>query len=154
MSMLCRLFVVILWVAPGVIRANDNLLLYGTEISRDSAYLYLGTIVPISQDRQTWFARLWSDAQTYEYDSNGEVIDAESRTLQLALGRQFMHEAGWFNLYLGYARNNTQLEPEDPGNDTRGRYGQGLISLDGEYALTGCDHKMNYGLSYLAEQKA
>jgi hypothetical protein len=72
----------------------------------------------------------------------------------MALGKQFMHQQGWMNIYLGLSRNTTDLNPDDPGNDSAGTKTQGLISLDGEYNSTSCDHVIIYGASYLLDQQA
>lgn len=70
------------------------------------------------------------------------------------MGKQFRHDKGWANLYLGYARNNTELDPDDLANESRGRHGQALISLDGEAEISACTHHINYGASYLFDQHA
>lgn len=138
----------------GSLQANDNMFLYGTELSPQSAYLYAGTIVPVVYDEDQYFLRLWSDVLMYEYAAPPLTIDAESKNLQFSLGRQFTHDLGWFNAYLGYALNNTQLKPDDVNNDSRGSHSQLILSVDGEYDLSSCEHRLNYGVSYALDQAA
>ena len=134
--------------------ASDRLLLYGTELSPESNYVYLGTIIPVEYFQQSYFIRLWSDFQTYSYEKNSLDIDAESRNVQLAFGKQFGLQHGWINIYLGYAFNNTELDPDDPANQSRGRESQLLVTADGEYNRASCDQNINYGVSYLLDQQA
>lgn len=148
------------------LQAKDNLLLYGTELSPESSYYYLGTIIPINYQEDNYYLRLWTDFLTYEYDSSyfeevapsefEEVdftVEAKSKNIQLSLGRQFLHDSGWFNVYLGYASNDTTLKPDDLSNDSRGKHNQFIISADGDYKLTGCEHNLSYGVSYALDQK-
>lgn len=145
--------IVLLLMMPAT-HAEDRLLLYGAELSPESRYFYLGTIVPIRTDESTWFIRLWSDTQMYEYENDIQTSDVDSDSLQLSLGRQLLHDNGWINLYLGYAVSHTVTDPDDPGNESAGRHKQGVISFDGEYRMKDCDHNLIYGASYLFDREA
>ena len=154
MKHLKRYLLLVLLLSGNTLHANDNLLLYGEEISPGNPYLYLGTIIPIKIKNDPWVLRLWSDISNYEYDSGNTKIEAESRNLHIALGKQFIHRTGWLTAYLGYAYNNTTLDPVDIGNDTRGINKQILLSADGQITQPTCDHDINYGISYMLQQKA
>ena len=141
-------------LSADALHANDNLLLYGVEIAPDNPYLYLGAIIPVVTENDTWVIRLWSDISEYEYDAYSTTIKAQSRNMHIAIGNQFIHDNGWLTAYLGYAYNHTDLDPVDPANEVRGTNKQLLVSADGEMSLPSCDNNLNYGISYLLEQKA
>jgi hypothetical protein len=145
---------ILLIFRPDLLNADNRLLLYGTELAEESSYIYLGTILPWQYNQDTYFLRLWSDAQLYNYQAGGQTIDVNSKNLQLSAGKQFLYRQGSVNIYLGLTRNTTDLEPGDPGNDSAGTHTQGLLSLDGEYNSSSCDHKIIYGASYLLDQQA
>ena len=138
----------------GPLKANDRLFLYGTEISSEGAYYYLGMIIPVNFNNEDYFLRLWSDMPTYEYDNNTSIIKAQSKNLQVSVGTQFTQDFGLNNLYLGYAINNTEFTPDDLNNESRGRHGQLAISVDGAYKVFSCDDDLNYGVSYLFDKGA
>lgn len=154
MKLLKASLLILLIFRPDLLNADNRLLLYGTELAEESSYIYLGTIIPWQYNQDSYFLRLWSDVQIYEYQSNGQTIDVDSTNIQLAMGKQFLLQQGWINLYLGLTRNTTDLTPEDPGNDSAGTNTQGLVSLDGEYNSASCDHEILYGASYLFDQQA
>lgn len=154
MKLLQSSLLILLICRPDLLNADNRLLLYGTELAEESSYIYLGTIIPLQHNQDTYFLRLWSDAQLYNYQASEQTIDVDSNNLQLAAGKQFLHKHGWINIYLGLSRNTTDLKPADPGNDSAGKHSQGLISLDGEQNSLSCDHKIIYGTSYLLDQQA
>ena len=154
MKLLQSILLILLICRPDLLNADNRLLLYGTELSEESSYIYLGTIIPWQYSQDTYYLRLWSDAQIYEYQSNDQTIDVDSENIQLSIGKQFLHEQGWMSIYLRLTRNTTDLEPDEPGNDSAGTNTQGLISLDGEYNSSTCDHGIIYGASYLFDQRA
>lgn len=154
MKLLKISLLILLISRPDLLNAENRLLLYGTELAEESSYIYLGTIIPWQYNRETYFLRLWSDAQLYNYRAAEQTIDVNSKNIQLAFGKQFLYQQGWMNIYLGLTRNTTDLKPDDPGNDSAGAHTQGLISLDGEYNSPHCDHEVIYGASYLLDQQA
>lgn len=152
---LLKLSLLILLISrPDLLNADNRLLLYGTELSKESSYVYLGTIIPWQYKQDNYFLRLWSDMQFYEYQAGSQTIDVDSENIHMALGKQFLHQQGWMNIYLGLTRNTTDLAPDDPANESAGTQTQGLISLDGEYRSASCDHQIIYGASYLFDQQA
>jgi hypothetical protein len=105
------------------VQAAESLLLAGVEAAADdNRYAYLGAIVPLGGSRlgAGWVNRLWLDWLQYRFDSNGQTIEAHGPGASWMIG----YHGGTrlrYGLYAGATYRDTELDPDDPTVENRGR---------------------------------
>jgi len=110
------------------------------ELSRDSQYAYLGTVLPLSGQHlgQGFVQRYWLDYVTYRYEKTPQQdIDAKVVGGEAALGYQQSSAGSWWGAYLGARYADTRLSPRDPDNRNEGRQWHAKLQLEGETELGG-----------------
>lgn len=138
-------------LAAGPALAQEQVVLTGFEVSRDSQYAYLGLALPLPGQRlgQGLVQRYWLDYLSYRYEKTPlQDVDAEVVGGEAALGYQDSHAGGWWGAYLGARYADTRLDPDDPGNDGRGKRWYAKLQLDGETEL-GAGWRINGIVSHL-----
>ena len=111
--------------------------LIGAETAGVASYAYLGHVSPLpgGDFGAGWVKRFWLDWSEYRYDKGGVEIKAKSPGVDAALGYQKADAGGWWAAYLGAAYRDTQLSPDDPDSDARGRRVRAKLQLEGEVNL-------------------
>lgn len=133
--------------------AYDNLAFAGGEISgNNGAYGGVGVIGAIPGTNSTfgngWVYRVVGEGLSYSYDKNGGDIDATSFGGEVALGYQRSFESkSWLAAYAGPTYHNTDLSPNDPGNDNRGGKFGFKVQAEGEKYLAS-NFKLGGSASY------
>lgn len=141
LSMRCRLPILLIACLPalGVAAPPRAIVLAGTEVSRDSHYAYVGSVLPFAGYTlgNGLVARLWLDHVGYAYDATpatrieGRVIGQEA-----ALGWQWSEAQSWGGLYLGLRHGYLDLDPDDPANRDRGHRWRVKLQVEGETAMS------------------
>lgn len=121
-------------VTPAV---AEPLFFVGGEGGSHQAYASVGLVAPWSDATGgvRWANRYWLDTQRYEYDANGNTIEARANSVSAAVVRSMEMRDGYFSLSAGLRWTDTRLSPDDPGNDRRGTKFSLPVQADGEYRL-------------------
>lgn len=111
-------------IVPARSLAADGLALTGAEVAEDgSRYVYLGAIVPLARNSRLgngWMQRVWLDWMTYRFDSAGQEIEAKGPGASWMLGYQGGSRFR-YGFYAGAGYRNTELSPDQPAINNRGR---------------------------------
>lgn len=102
--------------------AEGRLWLAGAETSPGNHYVYAGVLLPAFGGNlgEGLVQRYWLDRQTYRYDSDSRIIEAEAYGAEAALGYARPTDGGNLVTYLGLLYRDTELTPRDPGNAASG----------------------------------
>ena len=105
----------------------DNLFLAGATVSEeDSAYAYIGTILPIlgsTLGSDGWRIKLWGSYNSFEYDGKlaggatgvATRFDGDGPGAEASIGyRGSFLESGVSTFYLGVAYRDIDIDPDDP----------------------------------------
>ena len=143
-------------MVPGMSHADDYLFLTGAEVTTSSSsYFYLGTSIPLPKSTLAdgYVLHLWADYLTYSYEAGATDIDAMVKSLSATMG---YHDSGygyWWNTRIGLYQSDTDLSPDDPGNESAGMETGIKFQLEGEKQLTG-DSKINANFALLSRRTA
>ena len=150
------IFPAVLLLNAHAVDAAEKFFLTGAEVTTAStAYLYLGTAIPLpgSNLGNGLVLHLWADYQTYSYEAGATDIDAVIKGLSAAIGYHGSGEDNWWNVRLGVVRSNTDLKPDDPGNESAGTDNNLKLQLEGEKRMT-ADYKMVGNFEYIFDRSA
>ena len=130
----------------------DGLFLGGSEYSSESAYGYLGAIMPLPENHlgSGFAVRVWGDYLKYRYTSGGTKIEASGWGAAVAAVYQFSGSWGWSNFSAGGEFRDLELSPDDPANDSRGSHLRLTVQGDGGYNLRS-DWRVRGTASYTPE---
>lgn len=94
-------------------RADDTLLLAGTDVSSVSTYTSVGAIVSLDDDLQKTgpLLRLWGDRLTYDFNSDGERVGVLCWGESASFGYQWREPGGLVSAYAGVDDETTALAP-------------------------------------------
>ena len=107
--------------------------LAGAEVGGDSSYVYVGAIAPLpgEDDGHGWAARFWGDRGTYSYETNGQTIDAETIGGEAAAVYRWAGDWGYASASAGVRYRDTDLSPNDPGNESDGGHTDVSLATNG-----------------------
>ncbi len=117
--------------------ASDRLVLTGGEAGNGSYYSYAGIVLP-GPGREAGrglLQRYWIDAFGYEYDGEPGVVDASAYGMEAALGYGTSFSRGWASAYVGLRYTDTDLQPDDPSAQARGRQVGIKLDIQGDYEI-------------------
>lgn len=112
---------------------GDVLGLAGAEAGGDSSYAYAGIVAPLpgEDDGQGWAARFWGDRGTYQYETNGQQIDAETTGAEAAAVYRWAGDWGYASASAGIRYRDTNLSPGDPANESEGGHTDVALAANG-----------------------
>lgn len=121
----------------GICQAEGSIALTGFESAKNNGYYYVGFLNALEGSRlgNGFVQRFWADYLTYQYYNGSSDINAKAPGLAYSLGYQKSTETYSWGAYLGLQGRNTNLTPDDPGNDSRGNRGSVVVALDGRQKL-------------------
>jgi hypothetical protein len=96
-----------------------------------SAYLGVGAALPGSRLGAGWAVRLAASTGDYDYSSSGRKIEAEYSGGEALLVYQWSGAWGYANIAAGPRYTDTDLSPDDPSNDRRGKQWSAGVAVDG-----------------------
>jgi hypothetical protein len=119
-----------LGVATRVYCADNSIWIATGEATTEDYYFGLGVIIPLPGYMlgHGWVQRYWIDRYTYSYQSGVGQIDAGVWGAEGMLGYQASKSRLYGAAYIGLRYANTDLSPDDPGNEARG----GQLRLRGQ----------------------
>lgn len=145
-----------LMLLPGIASSNDALFLTGAEVTTSSStYFYLGTSVPLPDSTlaKGFVINFWADYLTYNYDAGAIEIEADVISVSATIG---YHDSGldyWWSTSVGPIQSDTNLTPDDSGNDSSGMQLGAKFQLEGGLQLTPYS-KITGNLTLLSKRSA
>jgi hypothetical protein len=135
------LMALFLLTADGTAAGAEKLALGGGEVAfgdADSHYLYAGLLVPWPGHRlgDGLVQRYWVDHFSYQYDADGQRIEAEGVGMEGVLGWTVSGERGYAGVYAGLRLVNTELSPDDPSSRVQGTHLRPKALAVGEVVLS------------------
>lgn len=131
---------------------GEVLALAGGEAGESSSYAYAGAIVPIEHGGQGWAARFWGDRTAYSYQSNGHDVDAEAYGGEAALAYRWNGDWGYASASAGVRYRDTELSPNDPGNESEGGHTDVAVATNGR-AHVSEDYDVTWNASHEIDQQ-
>lgn len=120
--------------SPAQSHARQWLGLTGLELAEQSnAYAFAGAVAPLDSNAaigQGWVQRYWLDWVKYQFDSQGERVQAKAPGFSASLGYQQSDSTGFWAAYAGAGYRKTTLTPDRPNAEVRGS--QSSLQLLGE----------------------
>jgi Cellulose biosynthesis protein BcsS len=143
-----------LLVWSGGSHADGNILLTGAELREQGThYAYVGSLSPLPGDNRLgdgWIQRYWLDTYTYDYEAGPSTIEVRAYGVEAALGYQGATGQVNWGASIGLRFQHTSLDPEDPGNDTRGNHAWPKLQIEGG-APMGARWRANLIAAYVAK---
>lgn len=104
----------------------------GGEVGGDKS-AYLGVVAPLPGATQTqgWAVRGVVSGGRYDYETQGVEIEGEYVQGDVFLVRQNAGAWGYVNFGVGARYTDTDLSPNDPGNDRNGSKADAVLTADG-----------------------
>lgn len=117
--------------SPGL--AQDRGVAFGGGETGDDRSGYFGVTwaLPGARLGEGWAVRGLASAGRYDYDGATDWIEAEFVQADVVLLRQSSGDWGYFNLGAGARFTDTDLTPDDPGNEREGGHWDGVVTADG-----------------------
>jgi len=141
------LFLVIIFSSP--LKADESILLFGVEREKEAGYYYLGNISPLKGSTlgNGYVQRLWLDYNNFNYNLNSTTIDAKAKGLSYAIGYQGSFDKSFsYAGFIGVGVRNTDLSPNDPGNQSEGTEVNPMLIVEAEKKFTDF-YKLNFNAS-------
>lgn len=100
----------------------DSVWVGGGSIADTTQVAYFGRVGPLPGKKLSdgWSQSVFVDYVHYEYDAGQQQINGTVNGIKFSIGREFRRESGFFGVSLGVGASNTDLQPDDPGNENKG----------------------------------
>ncbi len=117
---------ILLMLSGGAAKAEQDLLIGGSQYSRTSSYSYLGLIKPVADGQlgRGWFVSAIGSWLTYEYDINvnnqADTLKAKAPGIDFGLGYGWQGDNHYLQLSAAAGYRDYRLSPDVPGEEPDG----------------------------------